>query len=128
MRVTIMERIVKREQVEIERNHVTLAVFESVFLFPSKEMKTNEPDLTNHLFSFKHTGQLCHLARHIFSFTAQVHAGARKVATLEVSSPSQVTSKNFYLSIMPSDKILCLSLCELLHLHLCLSLLIVSPL
>lgn len=32
-----MERIVKREQVEIERNHVTLAVFESVFYFLPKK-------------------------------------------------------------------------------------------
>ena len=112
-KVTILERIVNGELVAIQRRYAILAVLESgVYNFPKECRQISwsgsiprkeQPDLTNHLLSFKHKGQLCDLARRMLMLTAQVYAGPREVVASEGSSPSQAASKS---STAPSNKIL----------------------
>lgn len=100
----ILERIVNREVVVIQRRYVTPAVLESGVYNNSKEWRQmswrgsvprkEHPDLTNHLLSFNHKGHLCDLARMTLMFTAQVYAGPRKVGACEGSSPSWAASKS----------------------------------
>jgi len=129
--VTILERIVNRELVVIQRKCTTPAVLErGVYNFPEelRQMswrgslpRKEQPDLTKHLLSFKHKSQLCDLARRTLTFTAQVYARSRKVVACEGSNRSQAAQPQ-------ATKSFCLSPSEPFHQHLCLSLLSASPL